>query len=52
MLDVSFDFQGTVTRLLFNVMHLLTVQVSFALVMKFANLQLTDNVDFHQVGRG
>ena len=37
-------------RLAYNTMHLLTDLLSFAfVVMKFPNLQLAENVDFHQV---
>lgn len=50
MLYVSFGFQITVMQLAYNIVHLLTVLVSFAcVVMKFPNLQLAENVDFHQV---
>lgn len=51
MLYVSFDFQITVMPLAYNIVHLLTALVSFAFVVKkFPNLQLAENVDFHQVG--
>jgi hypothetical protein len=34
--------------LAYNIMHLLAALVSFAfVVMKFPNLQLAENVDFH-----